>query len=498
MQVVGKIQAIAPVQDNALNSVMTLLDRWAASKFSQDDSGMSVIRKSQAPALVDRRDEHFDGLDQSTFEVLEQIPGGDLTTHVRVLSGADRIHFNCTLSLSVTGGLAPPNIDLHAPRFVRDILGLELGWRASEDAERIVPTFIDVREADVETFLSLLQSRQRRLPLIVVSEYNGQTIAGDLHARVATDICGLGHTCRISREAAWAITQTLDKEWSCYNGAVRLFWPFRANQEDPRNHPLWTYDSLTRRGERETEVRDRLRRRIRERLLDASAFLADDPALDRFSRLRAQPAREPSAIGTTPDEVEGLKSDLAIATAALRERDDEIAVLKSNLEALNIALRSQAPRPGADEAGENAPPSTVLEAVVQGRSRHEGLVLFGADVEGYAKELNPEAGPPDKVLRYLDTLAEMAAALEKGPLGKSVPTWLKDRGVEASVESDTVKNNKAARQRRTFTIGDDAVFCELHAKPTDNVPPDHCIRIYFEKFDHSPHVRIGYIGRHFD
>lgn len=496
MQVVGKIQAIAPARASAFTSVISALDRWAASKFTDDDSGLSVIRRSKAKALVDRRDEDFEGLAQSSFEVLEPVEGGELTTHVRVLSGPETIHFNTTLSLSVEGGLAPPNLDLHAPRFVREVLGLDLGWRASSDAEGIVPTFIDIREADVGTFLSLLQSKQRRLPLIVVSEFNGQTLAGDLHAKVSTDICGLGHTCRISREAAWAITETLDKEWSCYNGAVRLFWPFRANRENPRNHPLWTYDSLTRRGEREADVRDRLRRRIREHLLDASAFQADDPALDRFNRLRAAPRREPEPLGSTSDETEGLRADLAAAAQALQERDAEIAVLKSNLEALNVALRSQGPQA---EAGEiDTPPSTVSEAIAQGRKRHIGRLLFARDVDDFAAQLSPEAGPPDKVLRYLDTLAEMASVLEDGPLGKSVPTWLKDRGVEASGESETVRNNRSARQRRTFKIGDSDVFCEFHAKPTDNVPPDQCIRIYFELFDQAPHVRIGYIGRHFD
>ena len=76
--------------------------------------------------------------------------------------------------------------------------------------------------------------------------------------------------------------------------------------------------------------------------------------------------------------------------------------------------------------------------------------------------------------------------------------WLRDNGVDCSGESETIKNKKEARRRRTFRIGGEALYCEYHAKPSDGVSPDACARIYFAVSTHAPRIRVGYIGRHPD
>ena len=92
----------------------------------------------------------------------------------------------------------------------------------------------------------------------------------------------------------------------------------------------------------------------------------------------------------------------------------------------------------------------------------------------------------------------MSTALEGGPLGKSVPIWLRDAGVEAKGESETVKKSRDARHARTFRFSGEELYCEYHAKPNEGVPPDQCVRIYFALTNQAPRVRIGYLGRHFD
>ena len=70
-------------------------------------------------------------------------------------------------------------------------------------------------------------------------------------------------------------------------------------------------------------------------------------------------------------------------------------------------------------------------------------------------------------------------------------------GVTASGESETTRNNRTAMRQRTFLVGGAPVTFDLHAKPTDSVPPPQCVRIYFDLQDQAPHLRIGYLGRHF-
>ena len=497
MQIVGKFQAVAQGNCSLASESVSKIEAWTSSKFEQNSNGYWVVKRTGTEALFDKTEAEFDDNHLTTFEMLEPIQGGQLQTVCRILSAAEQVHFNCTLSIGTDGGLAPPQIDLHAPKFIREIIGPDGRWQFSQNAENLISRFINVGRNDVDQFLSLLQSRLRRLPLIVVSEFEGRSIANDMHVRAAADLCGLGHTCLLTEEAAWEITARIGHEWSNYNGAVRLFWPFRANSENPRNHPLWTFDALTRHGESEHEIRDWLRGQLRERLLDASTFLADSPAFSAFARnmdqtKREQARRQNASISENSiDDVQALRRELDA-------KDHEIETLRNNVEALTIALRSQ-PAASADHAQlEEAPPATVADALSAARRMYAGRIAFGENLDEQIVGLSSGAGPPEKVLRYLGSLANLSAALEAGPLGRSVPIWLRDIGVETSVESETIKKSRDARRNRTFKFGDGDVHCDYHSKPNDGVSPDQCVRIYFAVSDSAPFVRIGYIGRHFD
>ncbi|MFI4935979.1 MAG: hypothetical protein ACHP7N_15280 [Caulobacterales bacterium] len=497
MQAVGKFQAVARADGELAAAAVATIEAWASTKFEQDETGYSVVKRSGVEALFDKSEDEFDRNRLTTFEVLEPIPGGQLQTTARVLTSAEQVRLNCTLSIGAEGGLAPPQIELHAPRFIREIIGTEGRWQFSPNVENLISRFINIGRDDVDQFLSLLQSRLRRLPLIVVSEFDGRTIAGDMHTRAAADLCGLGHTCRLSEEASWEITRRLGREWSTYNGAVRLFWPFRANSENPWNHPLWTYDWLTRRGESEQEIRDWLRRQLRDRLLDASTFLADDPAFGVFAR-GLERTRRDQAHRTAAPVPDHAAEEIRALRVELDAKDEEIETLRNNVEALTIALRSQH-APSADQAQvEQAPPTTVADALAAARRAYSGRVAFGENLDEQIAELNPGAGPPEKVLRYLSSLADLSSALEAGSLGRSVPTWLQEAGVDASGESETTKKNRDSQRARTFRFGSEEIYCEYHAKPSDGVSPDKCVRIYFAVADTAPRVRVGYIGRHFD
>ena len=98
----------------------------------------------------------------------------------------------------------------------------------------------------------------------------------------------------------------------------------------------------------------------------------------------------------------------------------------------------------------------------------------------------------------LRTLGDLAQALSKGPLGRSVPIWVRDENVECSGESETVKRSGAAKRRRTFTIDGERLYGEFHAKPSDGLSPDFYVRIYFAVTEQAPRIRVGYVGRHFD
>lgn len=112
------------------------------------------------------------------------------------------------------------------------------------------------------------------------------------------------------------------------------------------------------------------------------------------------------------------------------------------------------------EANDEAPPTTVMDAIEIAKCRYKEELVFADDINDHAATLAAAAGGPDKVLRYLGALAEMSATLSKAPLGKAIPIWLRDAGVEASGESETIKKSPAARAARTFRINGNDVYCD--------------------------------------
>jgi len=214
MQIVGKFQAVTQGDRSLASESASKIEAWTSSKFEQNSSGYWVVKRTGVEALFDKTEAEFADNHLVTYEVLEPIQGGQLQTICRILSTTEQVHFNCTLSIGTDGGLAPPQIDLHAPRFIREIIGPDGQWQFSQNAENLISRFINVGINDVDQFLNLLQSRLRRLPLIVVSEFEGRAIANDMHVRAAADLCGLGHTCLLTEEAAWEITARIGRDWS--------------------------------------------------------------------------------------------------------------------------------------------------------------------------------------------------------------------------------------------------------------------------------------------
>lgn len=501
MRVVAKVQfTTASDPAKAFDRSFAALERWRRNKFEAAPESRLIIRQSGEEAQADQRSENVGEERLESLCFLEAIAGGSLQTDIDLLTSPKRTTFRCLLRLGSDAGIAPPTVSLRAPRFVREIVALPGEWTLGRDGERLFARCFAIEADDLPVLEELMVSPIRRLPIVIVSEHGGETLAGDLHERLGQDLCGLAHVVRLSTDAAWALTQSRGKEWSCYNGAVRLFWPFQANGDNPRAHPLWTFDQLQYRFDRAVDAREHLREQLARRILEASTFVSDDPAFETFSVSKQRAAADQARAEATDDggDLQRLADMVQTDNAALRNEADarrrELEALRLQVEQLTLALRSsQASVASSDDA---APPATVREAVDTARRETGGRVVIAAETQKDIDGLNQAAGPPDKILRHLRCLGDLADALAQGPLGRSVPTWLKERGVDCSGESETSKGNKEARRFRTRQVNGEPVECGFHTKPADATSPDMCARIYFATATTAPYVKVGYIGRH--
>ena len=336
----------------------------------------------------------------------------------------------------------------------------------------------------------------------MVSRHEGATLTDQITTKLASDLCGLALVADIDDEVSRYLTSKKGKEWSCFNGGIRLYWPMSFRAQDPYAHPLWIRSSLL---SGVTEVRDvsyRIRRQLRRKILGLSAFSVWEPEF--FRRIRNEARRQELEIikskTTSDDDWKQLAEAYAHDNGELRKyvekRDDEIRDLQLQVTNLQLALRWQ-PDDHLDLQPEaEMPPATVSEAVEIAQKKYHDTLVFGDDVARGIESLIEDVGPPEKILTYLKTLSDMAVERRKGVLGTTAIMWLRNHGINASGESETVLNSDSEMKKRTWHDGDKMSRFEQHLKPSDVVSPDKCVRIYFDYDETSEVVRIGWIGQH--
>lgn len=488
------------------------VEGWLSSKGEPTTDGRAIrFEDGRRAELVRARVESPAG---RIFEatLTEPTDGGEFRTAFSVAETEDTVAVSVGLS-AVSESLSPIYLDVHCPRVVRDLLSPPSPWRYG--ATRVSSAPLDFEgAAGGNAFVSLVWDSARALPVVAVSDEHGAVLHPGIVEGLARDLAGLAVVARLDPQTSWRVSDTKGKAWSCYNGAIRLYWP----DVDPagelaggvRRHPLWTPTRMLT-GEPDTFVAARrMRNQLRRRVLGQSAFAVRQPPV--FARIRRAARQEELAelrSKLAPDAdyevlAEEYFEQLLQKDAILEEREAEIAALKLEVSNLQYAAGWKAARPQEEtadevEPDEETPPATVAEAVRWAMEECGDTLIFGAQVtEGESTEtLAQDAGGPEKVLRYLRVLGEYTKAKRSGPLGMSSIKWLEDRNVIASGESDTISNSSKYREARTWDDGTGHKrYFDSHLKPKDSTSPDQCVRIYFDYDESSEKMVVGWVGTH--
>lgn len=496
MRTVSNCQIIVP-DPTSYDGILKIVEDWAAGKF--DETGaVPIIRRSSKAALFTRNDDEYQGVRRRVYNTEEDVEGGSLQTSLTVLGRNDKIAILCSQAV-VSTALVRPQVQIALPRFVGEIIRQCPGCTASSGGDRLFRQVFQVDERSVGEFRALIFAQERLLPVIAVSVLDGNALTPDLPDWLSDRLAGLAHVCLLSSKASWDLTEQFGKEWSVYNGAVKLYWPGANCQTSARRHPFWTYDRLAEHHSTEREAATWLIQELVNLVLEASAYLSEEPAFEDFEReLKRSQIKQQVEIAKSGSDFQALAEIYASDNDQLKKENED---LKENIRDLNEKLRtfysSDQIRSGIiGEISYESPPSTVVEAVDSAKSTFNDYLVFPDQLDGELIKLNDAAGPPEKILRYLRILHEYARLLVSGAsLGKSVEKWFEDRGVICSNESPTILGSKKEQEKRTWRVEGKRITCNLHLKPNDGTSPDRCVRIYFSPLDGGK-VRIGYIGRH--
>lgn len=481
-------------------AVLDAMEDWLRKKGAPLEGGTFTLKGAQAK--LNRSLTTSSIGEVHDFTLVEPSEEGRFRTDLSFAFGTERVSVHATLAAG-SESMAPTFFDARCPYVLRSILQLPYGWTYRGFPVGVAHQVLRGKEG-AEELMRLVWSPERRVPLVVVSEeYNGAMLHPDLPRLMADELASLAKVVHIDAKVSWQVTMAKGKEWSCYNGAIRLFWP--GEVDEPMRHPLWSAFRLMEDASSVEHAATRIRNQLRRMIFSQSALAVWEPRLIGAVRQAARDERikEQLKQARSAKEYEELAEQYAKDASDLREENKrlerEINELKGQLEQLNIALRHKALGDDAIAPDEQRKPQTVKEAVDIARQRFAGELIFGDDVTDGIKDLAADAGPPEKILDYLEVLAEMTKTMRGEGLGKSMWLWLQEYGVNGSDEEQLTRSSKAMRAKRTWDNGSgERVYFDAHLKPSDGTSPDRCVRIYF-LFDKAPgKSRVGWVGRHPD
>lgn len=480
-------------------AAVDLVDGWATQKGWREIPNFT---------LPDGRAGQFDSkVVQSNagslkrWTLLEEIPGGFFETNVGLALTNDRIHASCSLAVGHnTNQLSPLRYEARCPSVLRLLLDRPWNWRLGKSSISTAP--LPFRgKAGGQSFVALLKDVERSLPVVALSSHYGLLIHREIDTRMARDLVALATVVVLDEEAAWEATLSVGRNWSCYNGAIRLYWPGLRVDGNPMNHPLWTSERLLDGTGTVDQAERRIRETLRKRLMSVSVpALVESKAFVEITR-----AFDEAQNQQRMEEAIAASDHLAIADIAVQENDKlskKVRELEEHLGNLRKQLyRFQVEDVWADAEGTvepdaDEPADSVEEAVSRARTLYAGQLRFGEDVEDGVRGVSSAAGPPDKIFGYLRTLAEMVTARRNGSLGDSMLGWLSAKNVACSDESYTILNDRSEMKRRTWDDGGDRREFSFHLKPSEATHPDRCVRIYFAWDEASDQVIVGWVGRH--
>jgi hypothetical protein len=424
-------------------------------------------------------------------------------THLTLGQRGEEIAIYCELSATLLGdALTPLYVDARCPTVLKRLIRPGSQWFYG--SSKLAGSSLAAHGHEQGKILvDFLQDRQRALPVVVVSSHNGLTIQAGIASSIASDLTALATVVEANDEAMWQVSHALGREWSCYNGAIRLYWPLPIPGGSPLQHPLWTATRLLGSSSTIEEATSRLRNFLRKRLMAVSVFAVRRPSLiaavdaEASQELRDESLARARQTNDWQELAESFSADLEAEVAKVAALESENDTLRHRI----YLLQTQAVTSGVqadDQLLPDAPPSTLAQAVQQAKLELAGKVVFGRDVDRGVDGLSPDAGPPQKVLDYLQTLGDLVDERRKGPLGNSLIGWLQELGVTCSGESMTDRNNADTMRRRRWNDVAGTRQFEMHLKPNDALSPDRCVRIYFDWDDATRQVIVGWVGRHPD
>jgi predicted nucleic acid-binding Zn-ribbon protein len=487
---------------NTVQEIENLLAVWLKSKGSFDENINKL--KTKDGRIADIIKSTIKSKSGCLFKttIIEPVKEGLFETTLYIGHAVDKIHIMCLLRAGQSSGkYSPVFFSPNCPQIIRSIIKCRSDWKSSETPITNTYKVYNTKE-EGKKLASLLKDTNRSIPIIAISNQNGLFLHPKIGDEISRELIGLATVCVLEGQSSWALSNELGREWSCYNGAIRLYWPFTESNRAPLKHPLWTDTRLMKYANDTRDALDKLKNQLKRKIFSVSALSTVTP--DLFDQIHASYNNENKISADKLIEEHKNINELAQSYAVDVEKlkleksqlRDQIRLLRQQLYTLQLQNAWQNDDPEDIEPDIENPPKTVREAYKRAKRYFAETLIFGSDVEEGIDTLVENAGPPDKIYDYLEFLSEMTREKRNRSLGMSEIQWLKEFGCNCSLESETVKKCRQEMNKRIWNDGRETRQFEMHLKPNEATAPNKCVRIYFDWDEASEMTVIGWIGRH--
>jgi hypothetical protein len=412
--------------------------------------------------------------------------------------------------LSLEFVVKPVAFSVGRPAVVESLL---TRFRCTHDGTEIPTSVRDLAADEVEVFVEdVLLNPFRRLPVLVLTPDMYSEIYSVEAQELLQSVLGYAAVATLrDKWAAFKLTECVGKSLSCYDGAVRLYWPRFSLDADPFQHPLYLKPQIRFHASNGRP----LSRHLFRFFSAISVFRLAEGNVIRAVRTNMAAARTAELELARKNLREGSldpKEREAALEAAWRNNDElneRIKTILAENDTLKQELSDQkalwteyggyiAPDATEEARAEEGPAffDSVVDAMQTASKDFSEQLLFLDSAKKSAS--NSPYGNPARVYECLEALAQVCMEWQQnnGQLGRGWKAALTELGFgsDYKAEISQTARGKWGDEYRFQYLGEKRPFEEhitLGAKQADK-----CMSIHWYRDDTTRKLVVGWCGRH--
>lgn len=456
---------------------------------------------------------------QKLMEVVWQHPDSrekmSWRANVKVAKDDKSVWFSLHLAL-IMDVVSPAKFNLGIPQIARALVS-KFNCVLGNDA--VTDEYAPLSAEFVDSFVSgILLSPGRYLPVVVVSKDMAGESPIDPHL-LAVKCTGVAKVYLLEDKwASWKLSELLGDKMSCYNGAVRIYWPKMRTEDSPFRHHLYLKNQIAAINSHPGQFEEELSQKLSQLslIMDHSSFgRGIENAIDRAKltvlqeehksgKLKADQlfrlaSEQSEKIAAAEQRTRQLQEQLDDSELRALEAEEKISQINEELAAVKKSFaQCQPAQPDFEVARVVSPEEdshidSVFDAVKLAQKRFVATLVFHEKAVESAKEAIYMG--PKRVYQLFEALNDICAKWQQdGKLGDTWKNILDKKGFEFKQNISAITKGKYGEEYYRMYKGQRV---SLHEHITiSKGGPETCISVHLWRDPESRQLLIGHCGRH--